>query len=93
MTPILVFASLFFDTHLTLVFPTLLALVLALLARPAAAFDLAKFIAHIFPTSMVKAIFPGPSSGVLQSSPLVAMVPTMPLTPTTMRSGVYHSST
>ena len=28
LTPILVFASLFFDTHLTLVFPTLLALVL-----------------------------------------------------------------
>ncbi|MFL5954052.1 MAG: sodium:proton exchanger [Gaiellaceae bacterium] len=28
LTPVLVFASLFFDTHLTLVFPTLLALVL-----------------------------------------------------------------
>jgi Ca2+:H+ antiporter len=32
LTPVIVFASLFFDTHLTLVFPTLLALVLVISA-------------------------------------------------------------
>ena len=32
LTPVIVFASLFFSTHLTLVFPTLLALVLVVSA-------------------------------------------------------------